>query len=133
LVVSNIITSGASSDSLLTFNGDTATNYSRTYLIGLGSSAISGAPVSQNSIPLDFAGTSTTIPSMYEIDVFSYAGSTNKTILSKAAEDYNGSGRVGVQVGLWRSTAAITSITITVSTGTYSTGTTATLYGIKAA
>ena len=129
-MVSNIITSGASSDSNLTFNGDTATNYSRTYLIGLGSSAISGAPTSQNNIPLDFAGTSTTIPSMYEIDVFSYAGSTNKTILSRASEDYNGSGRVGVQTGLWRSTAAITSITITVSTGTYSTGTIATLWGI---
>ena len=130
LVVSNVITSGASSDSNLTFNGDTATNYSRVYMIGLGSSAISGAPTSQNNIPLDFAGTSTTIPSMYEIDVFSYAGSTNKTILSRASEDYNGSGRVGVQTGLWRSTAAITSITITVSTGTYSTGTIATLWGI---
>jgi len=61
----------------------------------------------------------------------SYAGSTNKTVLSEAANDKNGSGIVNRLVGLWRNTSAITSITGTTFAGTL-TGT-ATLYGIKAA
>ena len=123
--------SSANSDILLTFNGDTATNYSRTYLVGLGSSAISGSPTSQNNIPLDGWGASTTVPQMYSVDIFSYAGSTNKTLLCSASEDDNGSGRVTIEVGLWRNTSAITSITLG-STGviTFSTGTIATLWGI---
>jgi hypothetical protein len=45
--------------------------------------------------------------------------------------DNNGSGGVTRSVGLWRSTSAITSISLFIDgTTTFSTGTTATLYGI---
>jgi hypothetical protein len=42
-------------------------------------------------------------------------------------------GTVFAIVGLWRNTAAITSITFTPDTGNFDTGSTFTLYGIKAA
>ena len=61
------------------------------------------------------------------------AGSTYKTALISYSEDTNGAGATGVKVTLWRSTSAITNITFTTSTSTFATGTTATLYGIKAA
>jgi hypothetical protein len=121
----------AAPDIQLQFNGVTTTTYSRTSLIGTGSSAISNQASSQSYILLDYTGLSTTVPSLYEIDVFSYAGSTNKTLLAKTAEDRNGSGDIFTTVGLWRSTAAITSINLFLSAYNFATGTTATLYGIK--
>jgi hypothetical protein len=112
------------------FNGDTSTNYSTTYLLGDGSSASSGAVTNGSFIYASQYTASTTIPSFYSMDVFSYAGSTYKTMLTTGSNDRNGSGAVDRQVQLWRSTSAITSINI-YSTGTFAIGTTATLYGIK--
>lgn len=114
-----------------TFNGDTGANYSATRLQGNGTAAASSTSTGQANIPLTLnATTSTTIPTLYTFDVFSYAGSTNKTILAEGNADKNGSGTVDRTVGLWRNTAAITSINITPSSGNFNTGTTATLYGI---
>ena len=113
------------------FNSDTGTNYSRTLLYGDGSAAGSSRTSNDDYIRVYYDTLSTTLPSVYIHDIFSYAGSTNKTMLSTVASDKNGSGSVARCVNLWRSTAAITSISIYASTGTI-TGT-ATLYGIKAA
>ena len=120
----------------MTYNGDTATNYSRTTLVGSGTAASSTNTPNTAYLPLgdiEVVGSSTTIPFMSTMDIFSYAGSTYKTELATISADQNGSGAVLRQVGLWRSTSAITSITITSSSGNMSIGTTATLYGIKAA
>jgi hypothetical protein len=63
--------------------------------------------------------------------MFSYAGSTFKSCLVERNADFNGSGQVARQVGLWRSTSAITSISLFDPFGNgYGTGTIATLYGI---
>jgi hypothetical protein len=115
------------------FNSDTASNYSMTYLQGFGSSAASAKNTSITSIRLDEYGLSNTYPSLMTADIFSYAGSTYKTVLISTAEDYNGSGGVEAKVALWRSTSAITSIYIFNSASNFAVGTTATLYGIKAA
>ena len=117
----------------LRFNGDTASNYSMTYLQGFGATAASATNSSITSIRLDEYGLSNTIPSLMTTNIFSYAGSTYKTVLISTAEDYNGSGGVEAKVGLWRSTSAITSITIFNAASNFSIGTTAQLYGIKAA
>lgn len=125
--------STAAPDIIIRFNNDTGTNYSRTNLIGTGSSAISNRYSSTANLELDYTGLSTSIPSLYEIDIFSYAGSTYKTLLCRTSEDRNGSGDTFANVGLWRSTSAITSIKLELSAYNYAAGTTATLYGIKAA
>lgn len=115
-------------------NGDTATNYSNTFLYGDGTSALSARTTNSTFFNVTYnTSWSSTIPAMVTTDIFSYAGSTNKTALTTASVDQNGSGSVERIVSLWRSTAAITSITILSSASTFAAGTTATLYGIKAA
>jgi hypothetical protein len=111
------------------FNGDTATNYSYTYLNGNGTAAASGSGASLAYYPISGTTSTTTPPIATFTDIFSYAGSTNKTILSTTASDKNGSGIVEVNVGLWRSTSAITSITVGVGEN-YNVGSIFTLWGI---
>lgn len=112
-------------------NSDSAANYSRTILYGTGGSALSSTSTADNFALLGYL--TTTQPTFQTLDIFSYAGSTNKTWLITSSQDANGSGEVRAQVGLWRSTSAITTLAISRQTGNLDIGTTATLYGIKAA
>ena len=116
------------------FNSDTATNYSWIRFNGDGATASAISAQNVSSLQATYQGTSTTIPIMCTWDVFSYTGSTYKTVLMSASEDKNGSGGTGVKVGMWRSTSAINTILITINGAqNFNSGTTATLYGIKAA
>jgi len=127
-------TTSASGTMRLRFNSDTATNYSYTDLTGNGSTAASSRGTSTTNINITtglVSGSSTTIPVVSFVDIFSYAGSTFKTCLISASQDYNGTGTTMQEVGLYRSTTAISTINLLLSTGNYSIGTTATLYGIK--
>jgi hypothetical protein len=123
----------AGGNTRITFNSDTASNYSSTRIAGNGTSASSDRLTNQTFQRLNFDGNSTTIPDLLTVDIFSYAGSTFKTSLITSTEDKNGSGSVIRIVGLYRSATAISSITISLSSSTFASGTTATLYGIKAA
>ena len=115
----------------LRLNSDTGSNYSNTSLFGSGSSAVSGRNTNTTEMFMtDNTSTSTTVPILIEIDIFNYRGSTNKTLLSANSSDKNGSGGVERVVGLWRNTAAITSVELRARSSTWATGTTATLYGI---
>lgn len=123
-------TSAANAPGEMRFNGDTGSNYSRTYLQGNGSSASSSRDTSQTNISMG-ASAITSTPMMNTVDIFSYAGSIFKTCLITSSDDRNGSGTVDRQVALWRSTSAINEIKLTVDlTANFTTGTTATLYGI---
>jgi len=120
----------------LQFNGNTATNYSNTQILGNGSSAISDYS-NNNSImqcgELPAGNISTSIFALNTADIFSYTGSTNKTVLVTSNADMNTgttASRVWRLVGLWRQTSAITSIKVYPSGSNFDTGTTATLYGI---
>lgn len=137
LVITGTMTAGGYLPTFI-FNSDTATNYSYTELYGQGSSAASLRGSTSAYIWLGNGGAwSDTVPSFNTIDIFSYAGSTYKTCLYTYLEDRNGSGYVGNGVGLWRSTAAITTLTLrgwtNGTTALFFAGTIATLYGIKAA
>lgn len=114
----------------LRFNSDTGSNYSFTFLAGTGGAVITSTSSGISYIQADTEGIITAQPSFYSFDIFSYAGSTNKTCLTTCNEDKNGSGQVGRFVGLWRSTSAINSVTIYCSSSTFAVGTTATIYGI---
>jgi hypothetical protein len=117
------------------FNSDTANNYNYTFMRGNGATA---APsVADTTVGLLSVGNlDTTIPGMISIDVFGYAGTSRKAYFSTFSLDKNttdGSGTVGSIVGLWNNTAAITQVAISSGGTTFKAGTTATLYGIKAA
>ena len=121
-----------SANSGIRFNSDTATNYSETTLQGDGSSATSTRTTSGTYIKTNGnVAFGYTLPALMEVDIFSYAGSTFKTILSRVSNDQNGSGATDSVVGLWRSTSAITTVYVFAAGGSLQTGTTATLYGIK--
>jgi len=113
---------------------DTGSNYSITELRGNGSSAFSSRQSSQTA--LNFArsngiGSSTSGVFVGQYHFMSYANTNvNKTIL-----EASGDASVGVQriVGLWRSTSAIDRIKVYVGVGGFATGSTFSLYGIRAA
>jgi hypothetical protein len=133
LIVTNIVGNPSQPAFSMRINGDTGTNYSTTFMAGDGSNAITTATTSQNYL-YGFNLGSTTIPQFWSVDFFSYAGSTYKSLLWTNSSDTNGGGGVEKGVGLWRSTAAITSVSIYyASSNTYNSGLTATLYGVKAA
>jgi regulatory protein YycH of two-component signal transduction system YycFG len=112
----------------------TGSLYSNTALYGDGTSALSAANTSANSYYLgQTSQVQTSTPTSLMLDIFSYAGSTNKTALFTGSFDQNGSGAVERNVGLFRSTTAISSITMRVGSVNWAIGTIATLYGIKAA
>ena len=114
----------------LTFNSDTASNYSRTSISSDGTSAVSNRATNRGFLDLAQANLSATQPSLLTYDIFSYAGSTNKTVLYTTSQDFNGSGVVERLVGLYRSNTAISTIKIETSINNYAVGTIATLYGI---
>ena len=115
-------------DSNIRFNSDTASNYSVTRLYGNGSTASTSRSSNQSEILAgDFNTTSNTTTI---IQINNYSNSTTyKTVLIRSG--YAAS-IVFANVGLWRNTAAITSVTMFTSPGNFSTGCTFTLYGIKA-
>ncbi len=118
----------------LRFNSDSGNNYSDTVLVGE-TSASSNRLSNYNSILMtQYLGAGTTLakPGTTIANIMNYSNSTtNKTCLFRdnAITDA-GAMQSGAGVGLWRNTAAITSITFGTNSGYLVTGTTATLYGI---
>jgi len=123
--------SGGGNYANLRFNSDSSSLYSTTILWGTGASANSARAVNDNVIFYQWNATSSSSDLVFhDINIFSYAGSTFKTALFALSQDANGSGNVERNVGMWRSTAAITAVNL-ISSSTWNIGTTATLYGIK--
>ena len=124
----------ANSAAGIKFNGDSASNYSCTFLRGDGSSASSSRISNTTGAYLGALPGSTATAGalgLIQIDLFSYAGSTYKTLLSASGSDSNGAGRIERFVNLWRSTSAITSLVLDAgNSSNFEIGTTATLYGI---
>ena len=119
-------------DLYLRFNGDSATNYSTTRLAGNGTSATSTRTTSDTGIqPRTPGNQASTVTTIWNINVMNYANSTTyKTALSRYGY---ASAFTETDVGLWRSTSAITSITLVAVSNTFTAGSTFTLYGILAA
>ena len=115
------------------FNSDSGTNYSFHYLNGAGASGVSaGGTATTSGIQLQSQyGSDSSKPICVIIDLLDYNSTTKyKTLRSIDGWDGNGSGVISLSSGLWQSTSAITSISISAVGGGTFTGTTA-LYGIK--
>jgi hypothetical protein len=116
-------------DSYIQINGDTASNYSFTRIYGTGAVAASDRGSSETSMK---AGNFSTSPNANLIHFMNYSNTTTfKTVLPRSGDAGTGSAVIA-SAGLWRSTAAISSITLFVLAGNISSGAMFTLYGIKA-
>jgi hypothetical protein len=97
------------------FNSDTGTNYSNTYLYGDGVSAASSRNINQTAFSIyEAVGNSATssIFAHLTININDYSNSnTYKNILVRGGSTPSGNIVCG-QVGLWRSTSAISNILI---------------------
>jgi hypothetical protein len=130
---------GANSDnnSYFQFNSDSGNNYTIHYLQGNGSSAsATGIANTSGSWFNDTPGTSTgsNIFAASVIDILDYANTNKfKTHRSLTGYDANGSGKVSLYSGLWRSTSAITTILLVQNGGNFAQHSQFALYGIKGA
>ena len=128
LIVSATVSSGLCNVTM-TF-GDTSSLYSRTNLIGNGSTAVSNR---QSGEALTYICTvANTAQSAGIAQIMNYSNTT--TNKSYFLRDTYAAGAVIQRVGLWRNTAAISTIVLGNDGGTtFAVGSTFTLYGIKAA
>lgn len=117
-------------------NGDTTSKYSYHWLTGDGTAAsASGAATQTAALGVGYVvGTTTSsfIGGGAIIDIHDYSDTTKyKTIRSLNGWDSNGNGRIRLSSGSWQSTSAVSSLTLFISGGTYTSGTSFALYGIK--
>jgi hypothetical protein len=133
LISSVLGTTGVTSNVMAYVNSDTATNYSTTYFYADGGSAGSGRSSNASRIFLgqliSYAETNKPVFCMTHFQGYSNT-TTYKTIFSRGNSPTTD---VDMMVGMWRSTSAITSITIRFDVGNLQSGSTFTVYGIKAA
>lgn len=132
IIVYNGKYASASGQMGVQINGDTGTNYSNTYLYGSGSAASSGRDTGNTGMVLGFTA-SANVDNMVLLQFMNYSNATTyKTVLSRS--NTATSEGISANVGLWRNTAAITSIKLYVYPSyNFVAGSTFTLYGIKAA
>jgi hypothetical protein len=125
-------TSTADIDISCRVNGDTGTNYSRTILSGNGSAASSSRASSINGFRLTSAAYwNSTSVAVTIAHFMNYSNTTTyKTLLTRSN---NAGVGVDTQAELWRNTAAINQIEVFTTANNFATGSTFTLYGIKAA
>jgi len=131
LVVTVGNSANANRDLVLNVNGDTTSLYSGTTL-GADSSASTSSRDSNFTYFRTWGSSNNTPSTSTIINFMNYSNTTtNKTMLSRANSV---AWVMGAAVHLWRSTAAITSITIKNESATnFVAGSTFTLYGIQAA
>lgn len=120
-------------------NSDTGSNYAGHLLFGDGSAATATGSATQTYISsvARIPGTSATsdVVGAFIIDIHDYANtSKNKTIRTFNGVDSNTANtnyRVQLSSGLWMSTSAITSISLYISSGNFTTSSSFALYGFK--
>jgi hypothetical protein len=119
----------------ITFNGDTASNYSYHYLAGSGSAASAGAAANLGFI-YTFQTSANAAANIFNagvLDILDYSNVNKyKTTRELQGNDRNGAGSLNFISGSWRSTSAINSITLTPASGaSYVQNSSFALYGIK--
>jgi hypothetical protein len=134
ILIGNATTAVANGSITLQFNGDTANNYSYTFMLGTGSAPFSSR--ASNAAIIGFMGYGAQVPigtrAMGIAHIHNYSNtSVFKTVLIRNTP--NVSATTEAAVGIWRSTSAINSITILpISGASLAAGSTFSLYGIRA-
>jgi hypothetical protein len=135
VLVCNIAQAASNNSLRIRYNSDTGSNYSFTTLSGDGSTASSGRDSNLTSglVANTTGSTSLVLAVIAHIQNYSNA-TTYKTHIGRGNR---ASSETDATVGLWRNTAAITTIELamgsTFPSNNFASGSTFTLYGIKAA
>ena len=127
IIAAAIISDSTSGDTVIRFNSDTGSNYSYTRMYAEASIASDRA---SNATSMNIGRHSTSVTTNL-IHIMNYANTTTyKTSLGRSGFP----SIVLANVGLWRSTSAITSITLLLGgADQFVSGSTFSLYGIKSA
>lgn len=130
VVICNAKVTSGTADLWFNFNSDTGSNYSITFISGNGSAIQSARNTNATKMSVTNYGYLETTIGTYIVNIQNYSNTTTyKTSLARANTTSNG---LAAGAGLWRSTAAISTIKISPSADNFATGSTFTLYGIKA-
>ena len=115
-------------------NNDFSSIYSETILYGDGGAAYSTRGSSQSEFSYLGDNGNTTTPGAFVIHIINYSTSSyNKSYLGRTSYDINGvGGQTRLVAGLYRSNTQVTRLDLNAS-GTFSTGSVFSLYGIKKA
>jgi len=132
VLICNIAQAAGNNGLRVRYNSDSGSNYSYTTVNGNGTTASSGSGSSETQLVIANTTGSTTLELAIIANIFNYSNTTTyKTSLGRGNR---ASSNVDATVGLWRSTAAITSIELALGasfpTNNFAAGCTFTLYGI---
>lgn len=128
-IVANVIGASAGNDVFMYFNGDTTGTYDQEFMTQNGGSPYPGNyQNTQYYWSAPFSYTSTTRPIVLIADIYDYAGSKFKSILTTTGEGE----WPQFAMAIWKSTAAINTIVVRCGVN-FAADSNVTLYGIKAA
>ena len=131
ILIANLNGSGGNANIRIRLNSDSGTNYSGTALSGNGSTAVSNRTTSENAMLCIQTGSS--LNNIWSTFVFNLMNYSNTTTYKTAVSRLSSAGsEVTANVNLWRSTSPVTNIEISTNSNNYASGSTFTLYGIKA-
>ena len=135
LVLSPIANTASNSYPTLIFNSDTGSNYSRTFIRGNGTTP-STDKAANESLGYLIGGNVVQTDSAFNgiVHINNYSNTTTyKNWLARTNSATGTNASIEFTVGMWRSQSAITSIAISIGSNSFVSGSTFTLYGIKAA
>ncbi len=121
------------------FNSDTGNNYTMHNLNGNGTTVTAQGDATGTNAFFKFRGSNLSTDATYAnmnavsiLDIIDYADTSKyKTARGFSGSDRNGAGSIFLISGLWLSTSAISTITLTADGTNWTTSTTFALYGIK--
>lgn len=120
----------------LRFNNDSGSNYDYHRMLLNNAALTATASVGQTVGEIGFATTSTASAGLFGqcvVDIARYAGTVHQKLAQSTFSQADGITAAGLRAGIyhasWRSTAAINRITLLLGSGSFDTGSMATLYG----
>ncbi len=116
------------------FNSDTGSNYAWHQVYGTGAAVVAGAGTSQASIALGYDNKANiSFPAPGVTDILDYTNTNKYTTIRTltGTEQNTADGLIIYRSGLWMNTAAITSMTIFLDSGSFNQYSSFALYGLK--
>jgi hypothetical protein len=116
----------------ITFNSDAGSNYAFHDIYGDGAAAGVEASATRANIPVSALPNTANVFNGLVVDILDYANTNKyKTTRTLQGRDTNGGGAIYLMSGLWQSTSAVNSITVTSRSGNIAQYSSFALYGVK--